>query len=96
MLIQVSGERMSGTYEIYDAVDQLIGSLRSAGQSKLANILYHRLHVAAWTTSSELLEELQVVLNDALNERDVISIAAMHDQVEQLQAKIKAVLGEPR
>jgi hypothetical protein len=86
---------MSGTYEIYDAVDQLIVSLRSAGQSRLADIFYHRVHVAAWTTSSELLEELQAVLNGALNERDVISIAAMLDQIKQIQAKIKAALGEP-
>jgi hypothetical protein len=86
---------MTGTHEVYAAVDQLIASLRSAGQSKLAEILHHRLHVAAWTTSSEVLEELQTVLNDTLKERGTISTGALHDLIRSIQIKIDAVLGEP-
>jgi hypothetical protein len=83
---------MTGTQEIYRKVDELISSLRSAGQSRLGDMLHHRLHVAAWTTSSELLEELQIVLSGALKEEGATSTLELRNQIAQIQIQIKTVL----
>jgi len=40
--------------------------LETGNQSKLAAILHHRMHQVAWTTRTELLEELQNVFMKAL------------------------------
>ena len=53
-------------HDAYRAVDELVGKLSNAGQTRLANILNHQMHKVAWTTSSELLEELMKVLETAL------------------------------
>jgi len=42
----------------YDCFDELIKQLRAEGHTRTADILHHRLYRVAWTTSSELLEEL--------------------------------------
>lgn len=83
---------MTGTQEVYRKVDDLITSLRSAGQSKLGDMLHHRLHVVAWTTGSELLAELQTVLSGALKEEGATSISELRNEIEQIQILIKTVL----
>ena len=57
---------MRGADEIYRSLDGLVVSLREAGYSKLAATIQYRLHKIAWTTRSELFEELEVVLGRAL------------------------------
>ncbi len=52
--------------DVYPAVDELVVDLKTSGESRLAAILHHRMHQVAWTTGSELLEELQDVLAGAL------------------------------
>ncbi len=56
--------------ELYRAIDELIIELSAAGYSALADILNHRLHKVAWTTGSELLEELQKILSDTLRAQE--------------------------
>jgi hypothetical protein len=51
--------------ELYTAVEELIAELNSLDRAKLAGALSYRLHNVAWTTSSELLEELRSLLTEA-------------------------------
>ena len=57
---------ISNTKDVYSAIEEVIARLRKEGATDLADTLHHRLHSVSWTTSSELLEELQSVLNTAL------------------------------
>jgi len=57
--------------DVYQAVNELITDLKVTGQIKLADILYHRMYLVAWTSGSELLEELQKVLMETLQSNDV-------------------------
>ena len=47
---------------VIDDAKALIEPLRNSGYEQLANILDHRLHRVAWTTGTELQEELRKVL----------------------------------
>lgn len=51
-----------GLSELYAAVFELVRVLRSAGHERPAAILDHRMRRVAWTSASELVEELQRVL----------------------------------
>jgi hypothetical protein len=51
--------------DLYAAVEELIVELNSVDRAKLASALSYRLHNVAWTTSSELLEELRSLLTEA-------------------------------
>jgi len=52
--------------DIYPALDELVAELKAAGHPRLATILHHRMHQVAWTARSELFEQLQDVLAEAL------------------------------
>jgi hypothetical protein len=54
---------MATTGDLYKAVDELIVKLREAGNAELADVLDHRVHKVAWTSGSELLDELHTVLS---------------------------------
>ena len=54
--------------DVYTAVAELIAGLNAQGHHKFANILEHRMYKVPWTSSSELFEELENVLTDALTE----------------------------
>lgn len=51
--------------DIYPAVEELIKQLNQHPKSNLSAILNHRMHKVAWTTGSELLEELYTVLKES-------------------------------
>jgi hypothetical protein len=53
--------------DLYSAVDELITELNSLNRTQLAGALSHRLHIVAWTTGSELIEELRSLLSEALS-----------------------------
>jgi sensor domain CHASE-containing protein len=53
--------------DIYKATEDLITELKSRNLPNLAAVLSHRLHQVAWTTRSELFEELRDVLMQGLN-----------------------------
>jgi hypothetical protein len=60
------------TYELQNAenvvvvLDQLVAKLRLEQDVRLASVLHHQLHVAAWATRTEQFVELQRVLRHAL------------------------------
>ena len=76
--------------DIYPAVVELIALLKQHPTSKLSAILDHRMHKVAWTTGSELLEELRSVLtkvrSDEAFDADILA------QVERLIAVINEKL----
>jgi hypothetical protein len=59
-------KEMKTVQDIYTSVDTLVAELHSLKVSELANTLSFRVHKVAWTTGSELLEELQTVMMEAL------------------------------
>ncbi len=52
--------------EFYDALDKTCAQLREIGMATEADQITHRLHAVSWTTTSELFEELEVVLKNVL------------------------------
>ena len=70
--------------DVYPAVDALIIELKTAGHFKLADTLHHRMHQVAWTTGSELLEELQNVLLEAQQLADVSFSEPIRHQLQQI------------
>ena len=54
--------------DVYTAIAELIADLDTQGNHKLARILEHRMYKVSWTSSSELFEELEKVLTNALTE----------------------------
>jgi hypothetical protein len=50
--------------DLYAEVDKLIAKLKSSGHARLAGVLFQRLHEVAWTSGSELLDELATILKE--------------------------------
>jgi hypothetical protein len=55
-------------HNVYTAIAELIASLNAQGHHKFARILEHRMYNVPWTSSSELFEELEKALTNALAE----------------------------
>ncbi len=49
--------------DIYEKLDQLIKELQISGKMGLADVLNHRIKKVAWTTSSELFDEIRSILS---------------------------------
>lgn len=52
--------------DIYPAIDEMIAELKAIGQLQMAATLHHPMYKVAWTSRSELLDDLQSVLIEAL------------------------------
>jgi hypothetical protein len=52
-------KRLESVEEMYSLVEELISELKGGRFSRMSEILYHRMHKVSWTSSAELLEELQ-------------------------------------
>lgn len=74
--------------DIYPALDELISELALAGDSRLAAILHHRLHVVAWTTSSELYEEIQRIFAEPLRRDDPSLPQRLKEQIKTILSVI--------
>lgn len=70
--------------DVYRSVNDLISALRAAGHEKLAGVLDHRLHKVAWTSGSELLEELRSVLCEALDPRSPSKSTLLTGDIEDV------------
>jgi hypothetical protein len=70
--------------DIYSTVDELIAELKRINQVKLAETLYHRMHIVAWTSSSELHEELQNIFTKLLQNNDIILPESLINQIQQM------------
>jgi len=53
---------MKSSEELYLVLDEVIATLDSGGFVGFANVLRHRIRTVAWTSASELFEELIRVL----------------------------------
>jgi hypothetical protein len=72
------------TEDFYLALDALIVDLKAADQTQLSNILHYRVHNVAWTTRSELFEELQGVLTKALKSNELKLSKILKDHISQV------------
>lgn len=70
--------------DVYPALDELIVQLKLAGLSRSAAIIHHRLHEVAWTTSSELFEELQRALTGTLESDGSKLPELLRGQIERI------------
>ena len=52
--------------QIYAALDQLVTELAAGPDVRLAEVLRHRLHGVAWSSRSELFDEIESVIEHAL------------------------------
>ena len=68
---------------LYASIEELISALKYAGAEQLASILHHRMYTVAWTSRSELLDELHDVLTEG---RDGLS--------GELKGRVQRVLDE--
>ena len=68
--------------DIYDFLKELIINLKKEDQKQLAEILDHRINKVAWTTSSELFEELENILNKASDSENLSS--ELKNQVDEI------------
>lgn len=74
--------------KIYNELESLIVLLKSDGNDRLAKILEHRIYKISWTSSTELLENIQSILNDFAGE----NIGAKNkDTLEKVKFIIKEI-----
>jgi hypothetical protein len=73
----------------YEPFENLAASLRQDSLTKQAEILHHRLHVVAWTTRSELVQELaerlKIILKQERNELSEVSRGHLRDAVTMIK-----------
>jgi len=58
--------RMLSVTEVYAEIDKLVLALEAEGEKHFSLMLKHRLHSVAWTSGSELLEEIQAIFKEML------------------------------
>lgn len=73
--------------DVYPAVDELVSALNSLGKTELGAMLEHRVHKVAWTTRTELFEELRRVLGG-------VSPASLPPQLDRQVRALVDVLDE--
>jgi len=72
------------TQDVYPALDELVIELKKTNQRHLAVSLHRRMHEDVWTTGSELYEELQNILTNALRSREIKLPKVLKKQLEQV------------
>jgi hypothetical protein len=72
--------------DVYTAVAELIAGLNAQGHHKLASVLEHRMYKVRWTSSSELFEELEKVLTNALTEYKSLLDGQSIDKIQSIVA----------
>ena len=80
---------MTAADDLLPMVEDLVDRLRRDGATRLAAVLDHRMHKVAWTSASELLEELRAVL------REVDETERMTEQTRSALARVAQGLNEP-
>ena len=82
--------------DIYTSVDTLVAELSSLKLSGLANTLSFRVHKVAWTSGSELLEELQAVMSEALRVDEDGLPPSIKREIEEIVRGIERILADVR
>jgi len=75
--------------DIYPLVEDLIIRLGRDREKRLSAILDHRLHKVAWTSASELLEELKRVLGS-----EAVQPEALSPQTDAAMKQVVAGINE--
>ena len=70
--------------DLYKKINQLVKDLHISGKTRLAEILDHRINKVAWTTSSELFDEIRNILNKELKTDENKLSAITKDQISNL------------
>lgn len=70
--------------DVFPVLDEVIWKLKSESHLQLADTLEHRIRRVAWTTRSELVEELHSVISKAISTQPNLS--------QQLQRQMQAVV----
>jgi hypothetical protein len=78
--------------DVYPALEELITELKSAGEPRLAAIIQHRVYQVAWTTRSELFEELERVLAGALETGETTLSRTLKDQIRRVLFVVRRFL----
>lgn len=78
--------------EIYEKVRQIESSLRQEGLTKHADVLNHRMTKVAWTSSSELLEELKRVFEGSLSEKEQSLSGGTMEKMKLVNLSIEKIL----
>jgi len=65
---------LKNNQEFYEHLDKICSRLRLIGMSKEADQIYYLLHKVAWTSSSELFEELELVFKNLLSASNATKI----------------------
>ncbi len=74
--------------DLYKKLNQLIKELRASGKIRLADILDHRTNKVAWTTSSELFDEIRNILEKEQKTNAAELSANLKDQINALLQSI--------
>ena len=82
------------TEDIYSAVRRLTGELERLGLDRPAGILAHRMTKVAWTTGSELLDELLKVLVGIQSAYAEQLPNAMREEITSLCESIRKARGK--
>jgi hypothetical protein len=84
--------RINTVSELYGEMDKIVSKLKSSGHARLAAILFQRLHEVAWTTGSELLDELATILREAVQgNSENLTPALLQDVTDILSAITRLV-----
>ena len=89
-------EEIRTVQDIYTSVDALVAELNSLKLSGLANTLSFRVHKVAWTSRSELLEELQAVMSEALRVDGGSLPPSIKREIEEILRGIERILADIR
>jgi len=74
--------------DLYKKLNQLIKELRASGKIRLADILDHRTNKVAWTTSSELFDEIRNILEKEQKTNAAELSENLKDQINALLQSI--------
>jgi hypothetical protein len=70
--------------DIFELLNQLISALKAKEKTHLAEILDHRINKIAWTTSSEMFEEIRSILSKQLQTNEAELSESLKDQMNDL------------
>ncbi len=74
--------------DVYLAISKLIKELEQQNEQQFSRILYHRLYKVSWTSTDELLEEIQNILKNILKTNKINKI----EQIENILKTIEETL----
>jgi hypothetical protein len=84
-------ERVNDIKDIIAATDRLVATLRAEQELRLAAVLHHQLHQAAWNSHSELLAELKRLLRKAQASEVSSYSSGTGAEIEKILAAIEIV-----